>query len=58
MNNKNRDKRIGTLWEPVNAMPEEMALACMEGPQKKKWDYLTKDNPPQNDEVEESAKDV
>ena len=37
-----RDKRIGTLWEPVEASPEEIAKACIEGPPKAKWDYLTK----------------
>lgn len=37
-----KDKRIGKLWEPVEASPEEIARACMEGPPKERWDYLEK----------------
>lgn len=36
------DRRMGTLWELVEASPEEIAKACMEGPPKAKWDYLNK----------------
>ena len=39
---KVKDKRIGKLWEPVEASPEEIARACMEGPPKERWDYLEK----------------
>lgn len=39
---QDKDTRTGTLWEPVEASPEEIAKACMEGPPKAKWDYLTK----------------
>ena len=37
--NQAKDKRIGTLWEPVEASPEEIARVCMEGPPKKPFDY-------------------
>ena len=37
-----KDKRMGSLWEPVEASPEEIAKACMEGPPKEKWDYIEK----------------
>ena len=37
-----KDKRMGKLWEPVEASPEEIARACMEGPPKERWDYLEK----------------
>ena len=40
--NQTKDKRIGTLWEPVEASPEEIARACMQGPPKETWDYLSK----------------
>ena len=39
---KVKDKRMGKLWEPVEASPEEIAKACMEGPPKERWDYLEK----------------
>ena len=39
---KVKDKRMGKLWEPVEASPEEIARACMEGPPKERWDYLAK----------------
>ena len=35
-----KDRRMGSLWEPVEASPEEIAKACMEGPPKERWDYL------------------
>ena len=35
-----KDRRTGTLWEPVDLTPEQIALACMQGPPKKKWEYL------------------
>ena len=36
-----RDRRTGSIWEPVNLSPEQIALACMQGPPKKEWDYLS-----------------
>ena len=41
------DKRIGTLWEPVDATPEEIAQACMQGPPKRKWDFKSKKKEPE-----------
>ena len=35
-----KDRRMRTLWEPVEASPEQIARVCMEGPPKEKWDYL------------------
>ena len=35
-----KDARYGTLWEPVDLTPEEIARACMQGPPKKRWNYL------------------
>ncbi len=35
-----KDARTGTLWEPVDMTPEQIARACMQGPPKKKWDYM------------------
>lgn len=46
MTTSERDRRQGSLWEPVEASPEEIALACMQGPPKEQWDYLTKSTPP------------
>ncbi len=47
------DQRVGTLWEPVEATPEQIALACMQEPPKKKWDYLSKgEKPPEDGESE------
>ena len=37
-----KDKRLGTLWDPVDASPEGIARACMQGPPKEQWDYQTK----------------
>ena len=34
------DVRTGTLWDPVDAPPEEIARACMQGSPKEIWDYL------------------
>ena len=36
------DRRMGGLWEPVEASPEEISQACMEGPPKENWGYLDK----------------
>ena len=36
------DKRMGSIWEPVEATPEEIAKACMQGPPKETWDYLNR----------------
>ena len=41
-----KDRRIGSLWEPVEASPEQIAEACMQGPPKETWDYLTKGKKP------------
>ncbi len=53
MTTRKPDKRMGSLWEPVEATPEEIARACMQGPPKETWDYLTKATPP--DDSEESV---
>ena len=45
-----RDRRKGGLWEPVDLSPEEIAKACMQGPPKEKWDYLTKEEKPAESE--------
>ena len=50
---KAKDKRIGTLWDPVDASPEEIARACMQGPPKEKWDYQTKETEPEPEEEED-----
>ncbi len=42
---KVKDKRMGKLWEPAEASPEEIGRACMEGPPKERWDYLAKAQP-------------
>ncbi len=39
---QSKDKRPKTLWEPVEATPEQIALACMQGSPKKNWDYQRK----------------
>ena len=41
-----KDPRTGTLWDPVDAPPEEIARACMQGPPKEDWDYLRKGKEP------------
>ena len=38
------------MWEPVDLSPEEIAKACMQGPPKEKWDYLTKEEKPAESE--------
>ena len=50
MTTRKQDKRIGSIWEPVEATPEEIALACMQWPPKEQWDYLTKTPPPDEDD--------
>ena len=40
-------KRVGRpvknkMPEPIPDTPENVALACMQGPPKKKWEYLKK----------------
>ena len=50
-----KDKRIGTLWDPVNASPEEIARACMQGPPKERWDYQTKNTEPTLPDDEEEG---
>ncbi len=46
---RSRDKRVGTIWDPIDLTPEQIALACMQGPPKKEWDYLMKETPPDDD---------
>ena len=41
---------MGTLWDPVDAPPEEIARACMQGLPRKEWEHLTKETPPEDDE--------
>ncbi len=48
------DKRIGTLWDPVDASPEEIALACMQGPPKETWDYQSKEVEAERDKAEDT----
>jgi hypothetical protein len=48
---KGKDARTGTLWEPVDATPEQIALACMKGPPKKEWEYLKKGKKTQSTET-------
>ena len=47
---RSRDKRVGTIWDPINLSPEEIARACMQGPPKKEWDFLKKETPPEDNE--------
>ena len=43
-----KDVRYGTLWEPVDLTPEQIAKACMQGPPKLQFDYLKpRDKKPQ-----------
>ncbi len=49
-----KDKRIGTLWDPVDASPEDIARACMQGPPKEKWDYQNKESEPDLEADEDS----
>ena len=43
-----KDVRYGTLWEPVDLTPEQIAKACMQGPPKLQFDYLkSRDKKPQ-----------
>lgn len=44
-----KDKRMGSIWEPVDASPADIALVCMQGPPKEQWDYLTKGEPPDDE---------
>ena len=30
---------MGSIWHPVDLSPEQIALACMQGPPKQEWDY-------------------
>ena len=46
---RTKDKRVGTIWDPIDLTPEQIALACMQGPPKKEWDYLKKEIPPEED---------
>ena len=39
---RRRDRRIGGVWDPINLTPEQIALACMQGPPKKEWDFLNR----------------
>ena len=39
---KKKDARTGTLWQPVNATPEEIALACLTTPAPQQWEYEKK----------------
>lgn len=42
----------GTPW---TAPPEEIARACMQGPPRKEWEYVTKENTPPDDESEDGV---
>jgi hypothetical protein len=52
-----KDARYGTLWEPVDLTPEEIARACMQGPPKKRWDYLRGWGKKPTTEKEQGSKD-
>ena len=39
---RRRDRRIGGVWDPIDLTPEQIALACMQGPPKKEWDFLNR----------------
>ena len=36
---KKKDARLGTLWHPVDASPDEIARAILTTPPPKKWRY-------------------
>ena len=39
---KKKDARTGTLWQPVDATPDEIARACLTTPPPKQWEYEKK----------------
>ena len=39
---KKKNARIGTLWQPVDATPDEIARACLTTPPPKQWEYEKK----------------
>ena len=40
---KKKDARVGTLWQPVDATPDEIARACLTTPPPKQWEYEKKE---------------
>ena len=40
-----RGRPAKPMPEPIPDTPENVALACMQGPPKKDWDYMKKDKP-------------